>query len=483
MNDSGQGHPTVASAIPLCVDLDGTLLRGNSLFDYALGFLRSNPLGFWRLPLWLLRGHSVLWCELAARCKLAPTYYAYDSAIGEFLRSEHTGRPLVLVTGAHYTVADSIATHFGIFAAAHGTTDGTHLTGHQKASFLTTKYGAKTFDYIGDSAADIPVWQACRKAFLARPNPQLVRRLSNLGVPLTVIGPPSASSFQGALRLLRPQQWAKNILIFVPLILGHAIGDIPLWWNAILAFLSFCAASSSMYVLNDLLDIHADREHHRKQFRPLASGTVSIPAAIGLFFGCLAVSLLLSIPVGLPFAAITALYILLVCLYSVHFKTRLTIDIVLLSAFYTLRIFAGSAATGIPISFWTLLSSLFFFFSLACLKRCSELSNLILHGKQQAARRAYRTQDLPQLLAIGIACGVLTVVIIGLYINSPEVRRIYRKPDVLWLLCPLLLAWISRIWIISGRGNLHEDPVSFALKDRWSLVSGLIGAGILMAAV
>lgn len=468
--------------VPLCVDLDGTLLRGNSLYECAWEFLRREPWLFWQLPIWLLRGQAVLWKELTARVELSGAHYAFDPEVRDFLDQQRTERDLILVTGAHQTVAESVAGHFGYFSAVYGTKS-EHLTGQNKAAFLSGQFGVRGFDYLGDSAADLPVWEVCRTVYLARPDSRLVSRLTASGTPPAIVGAASPPSLRSAVRLLRPQQWAKNILIFVPIVLGHAFGDLQLWWKTLLAFGSFCGASSAMYILNDLLDIPADRQHHRKHKRPIASGAISIPMALLLFGGSLGFSLLLSIPVGLPFAGITAMYIVLVCLYSVHFKTRLTIDIVLLSAFYTLRIFAGSAATGIPISFWTLLSSLFFFFSLACLKRCSELSNLSLKGKQQAVRRAYRIEDLPQLLAIGIACGVLTVVIIGLYINSPEVRRVYRKPDVLWLVCPLLLAWISRIWIISGRGHLHEDPVAFALKDRWSLVSGVVGAGILMAAI
>ena len=470
-------------ATPLCVDLDGTLLRGNSLYEYAWEFLRKAPWLFWKLPVWVLQGQAVLWRELIEHVEFSAANHAFEPAVLRFLEQEREQRPLILVTGAHQRVADLVAGHIGLFDAAYGTQSAGHLTGKNKADFLRQQYGNHGFDYLGDSTADIPVWQACRQVYMARPDRALTSVLSSSGITPTIVGQPMTGKLRAAIRLLRPQQWSKNILIFVPLVLGHVFREFAPWWNALLAFFSFCAASSAMYILNDLLDIHADRQHYRKQKRPIASGAISIPLALGIFGGCLAVAMVLSLAVGWPFAAITAAYVALVCLYSVQLKTRLTIDIVLLAAFYTLRIFAGSAATGIPISFWTMLSSLFFFYSLASLKRCSELSNLAHSGKQKAERRAYRVEDLPQLLAIGIACGLLTVVVIGLYINSPEVRLSYRKPDVLWLICPLLLAWISRIWTISGRGHLHEDPLSFAIKDKWSLVAGVAGLGILLAAI
>jgi 4-hydroxybenzoate polyprenyltransferase len=276
---------------------------------------------------------------------------------------------------------------------------------------------------------------------------------------------------------VRPHHWAKNVLVFAPIVLAHRSGDGILWARAGLCFTAFNCAASAVYVVNDVLDMEDDRKHPSKRMRAIASGALSRPVALVIAFVLLALAALCSIVVSSATATVVAVYAVAAVLYSAYLKAVAVVDVLLLGAFYALRVFAGGAATGIAISPWTLAFSMFLFLSLALAKRYVEVTR---HGP--SGRRGYREDDARVLLALGVGTGLLAVQVLALYIYSPEVRQLYGRPELLWLICPVLLGWIARVWLVAGRGELHDDPLLFALRDAGSYATAAAVGLILVLA-
>jgi 4-hydroxybenzoate polyprenyltransferase len=287
------------------------------------------------------------------------------------------------------------------------------------------------------------------------------------------------------LRALRPHQWAKNTLVFLPLMLAQRWGEWNAWLIALLVFAAFCLAASGVYVVNDILDVEADRRHPSKKNRPFAAGVLT-PRFGVLLAGLLFVGALgLSVAV-FPFegAIIIVLYALLSTSYSLWLKRFLMVDVLVLSGLYALRILGGGLATGTPVSRWLLAFSGFFFLSLAFAKRYTELHQLSVKntGEEKAAGRGYRVSDLSLVESLGPTSGYLAVLVLALYINSEQMMRYYANPWALWLICPLLVYWLSRVWFLAKRGELHDDPVIFALGDAVSwMVAVLVVVFALLA--
>jgi 4-hydroxybenzoate polyprenyltransferase/phosphoglycolate phosphatase-like HAD superfamily hydrolase len=483
---SGQALPPrseaaeVLSAKVLCVDLDGTLVNSNTLVEAALAFIRLSPTGLPRLIFWSLRGQANLWKKLAEVITLDPASLPYREDVVRFVRAEQKRRRVVLVTGAHSDTANAVAGYLGGFSQVFATCGNSHLTGARKRDLLARMYGAGQFDYLGDSFRDIPAWEQAGTAYVAVRQPRLLKALRRRTIVPLIVGENRESVWRNLARALRIHQWSKSLLVFAAPALGH-VHDLHRFVPGVGAFLCFCVASSSVYLMNDLLDLEADRAHATKRHRPLASGRFPLSqaalVAVILAFSSLGIAAMISTKVGLLILG----YLLSASAYSLGLKRLLVIDIMLLAGFYLLRLFAGGVASGVKISFWTLLFSLFLFMSLALMKRCSELKNS--NGSVRVVRRNYQTEDLPALSALGTCTSLAAVLVIALYINSPDVRVLYRTPDALWLMCPVFLAWCSRLWILTGRGEMNEDPVSFSLRDRWSQISGLAIAAIFSAAL
>jgi 4-hydroxybenzoate polyprenyltransferase len=273
--------------------------------------------------------------------------------------------------------------------------------------------------------------------------------------------------------LLRPHQWFKNVLILVPVALSHQWNTFGVLTNAILATLCFCLAASAVYVTNDLLDIEADREHPSKCFRPLAAGEVGKGAALGLALVLFALAAVIALRLPLAFGITLLIYVAVSSLYSLYLKTKVILDICTLAGLYTIRLFAGGEATGIPISEWTLAFAMFCFLGLAAVKRYSELRALP-QETTYLSRRGYGQVDQSVVLALGMTSMMVSVLVLALYLHSPEVVVLYRHPQALWLICPVMLYWFGRIWIIAGRGWMHSDPILFALRDRTSLLAAIV---------
>lgn len=463
---SGAGMP------PLVVDLDGTLLRSDLLLESALSFLRAQPRRLLMPLLWACRGRAVLKAELARATELDPVQLPYDNEVIALIGAERArGRRIVLATGSHRALADRVAGHLGLFDEILATEGGCNLSGAAKRDALVSAFGPGGFDYAGNAMADLPVWEASRHAYVVNAPPRVERRARALGNLATVLRshPPSLASWAGALRV---HQWLKNLLIFLPLLASHRMSEIALVGDAVLAFVCFCLCASSAYIQNDLIDLAYDRGHPDKRSRPFASGRLPIRAGIVAMLALLAGALGLALA-RLPasFAATLVLYYGVTLSYSLWLKKRMVVDVMTLAGLYTLRVVAGGLALGIVLSFWLLAFSMFIFLSLALVKRYAELFAARADGRSLAGGgRGYEPDDLSMVAALGAAAGYMAVLVLAFYINDPNTARLYRHPQLIWLACPLLLGWISRVWMLAHRGRMNEDPVIFAIEDRASRV-------------
>ena len=469
---------------PLVVDLDGTLLRTDLLLETGLVYLRDRPHRFLDPLLWLLRGKAALKHELAHAAQVDVTSLPYDRAVIEFIESERSrGRRVVLATASHRLLAEQVAGHLALFDEVIATESGRNLAADVKRDALIESFGKGGFDYLGNSGDDLPVLGSARAGYLANASPAVERRARGLGNLSRVIST-ARSSWKDWARALRLHQWLKNLLLFVPLLAAHRYADGPLVLDAVTAFLCFGLCASSVYVLNDLLDLRDDRHHARKRLRPFAAGQLSIqqglvafPLLVGGAFALAAWRLPPAFVGGM------AAYYVLTLAYSLWLKRRTVIDVMTLAALYTLRIIVGALALGIPLSFWLLAFSMFIFLSLALVKRYAELFQLRAQGAMDKARgRGYFADDLGMIASLGAASGYIAVLVLALYINDPATRELYRQQEVIWLACPLLLAWISRVWMLAHRGLMNEDPVVFAVQDRASLLIGVLVAAVFWAA-
>ena len=461
---------------PLCVDLDGTLIRSDLLLESFLLVIKRNPLLIFLVPLWLVRGKAVLKAEIARRVDLDPAALPYDERLIVWLAEQkRAGRALWLCTASNQRLAESVANHVGLFDGVLASSDRENLSGRVKADRLVREFGARAFDYCGNDQVDLPIWQVSRGAIVVNCDDSLVRKAASI-TDIVARFPRERSPLRSALKALRPHQWVKNLLLLVPLATAHRLTDIAGWGAVFEAFVAFSLCASSVYVLNDMLDLQADRAHPRKRLRPFASGDLSLLFGFVLAPGLLLVAGLLALRLPPLFAGIIAGYYVLTLAYSFWLKRQVVLDTLALAALYTVRIVAGAAAIGVPLSFWLLLFSIFLFLSLALVKRYAELEDARRTDRLGAAGRGYGVDDLPILLSLGIASGYLSVLVLALYIRDPVTSTLYQHAEIIWLLCMLLLYWISRVWLKTHRGEMHDDPVVFALKDRVSLGIGLLGA-------
>lgn len=467
-------HSVDLSSLPLCVDLDGTLVKSDTLLDSLSLLARHRPGMLPLLPVWLLGGKANFKRNAAAHASLDVAHLPYNGPLLIYLREQAaTGRPLYLATGADRHLAEQIAGYLGIFQEVFASDGSTNLSGANKLRLLEARFGPGKFEYVGNSGADLPILAAAAGAMLTNPVLGLRGRVRGRDIRIQKEFLDRAPVARSMGRAIRMHQWAKNVLIFLPLLLAHALSSGAVL-RSVLAFFSFSLVASSTYIVNDLLDIESDRLHPKKRRRPFAAGDLSALFGLGLatvlFGGGLGISLVLR---G-QFPAWLLLYCFVTLAYSLYFKRVVLVDVIILSALYTLRILAGAAATKVPVSHWLAAFSIFFFFSLALVKRFSELENLRARGAAASSGRGYLVHDMEQLRAFGTASAFASIVVFTLYINNSAVRELYHHPQRLWLLTPMLIWWLSRVWLRASRGQMDEDPVVFALTDRASLLAGLV---------
>ncbi len=355
------------------------------------------------------------------------------------------------------------------------------MRGKNKGHTLSERYGKKGFDYAGNSTVDLPVWQQSRHAIVVNANERLAQQARGLTEVSHVFNEPDSTA-RSVVKALRPHQWVKNLIIFVPLITSHQFSNPTLVGCAILALIAFSLCASGVYVLNDLLDLEADRQHATKRMRPFAAGKLPLPAGFLLVALALGLSAVAAACLSWKFVAVLGLYLVLTTSYSWRVKQLALLDVFFLAGLYTMRLIAGHIATGIEFSFWLLAFSMFMFLSLALVKRFTELHSLRLQNKSDSKGRGYSTSDLEMVAMLGIASGFMAALVMALYVNSPEVRKLYDHPTGLLLFCPMLLYWISRVWLIAHRGRMHDDPIVFALKDPASYAVGALMMGVLWLA-
>lgn len=480
---SASTAPQPSSEVPLVVDLDGTLVRTDTLHESLLVLLKRNPLLLVLAALWLLKGKAAFKAEVGRRVRLDVARLPYSEPLLAFLTEEKArGRKLVLATAADRSIAEEVAAHLGLFSEVYASDGGVNLAGARKLERL--KAAHPEFDYAGDGEVDLALWREARRAVVVHGAPGLERKVRALGRGEVRVFARPPTGLRTWVKALRVHQWAKNILVFVPLLAAHKGLDFGLLVQAALGFVAFSLCASSVYVLNDLLDLDSDRQHPSKRRRPFASGDLPVRVGAGLAPVLLVAGFsvaLLFLP--LTFAALLATYYAVTLAYSLHLKQVMVLDVLVLAGLYTVRIFGGSLAVGVPTSSWLSTFSMFLFLSLALVKRLSEVRRLRLSSTEAAAPgRGYLASDYEQLASLGVAAGYISVLVLALYITSKEVTVLYGHPERLWLLCPVMLYWVSRVWLLAHRGLVNEDPLVFALRDKVSYGVGLVAGLVLLAA-
>ena len=483
-------------AVVLCVDLDGTLVKSDTLVDSVLYLARHRPAELLRIPGWLAQGKAAFKQHVTAAVTLDVEHLPYNAPLLEFLSHQHAaGRAIYLTTAADRTLAERVVAHLGLFAGVLASDGSRNLAGSHKLEALQQRFGLN-FSYIGNALPDAGILAVCASPMVANPEAALRNSLRRAGIVPVATFEDRSSTLKSWLRAVRLHQWAKNTLIFVPLVLAHA-------WQAnslaggVVGFFSFGLCASATYILNDLLDIDADRKHPRKRRRPFAAGDLSAIA------GCIAVVLLLLcsaalavllprvvIAVGGPsehlrpflFAKWLALYTVTTLTYSLYLKRKVLLDVFVLSGLYTVRILAGSAATLVAVSPWLGGFSVFFFLSLAFVKRFSELEGLRERGGISSTGRGYHVSDIEQLRALGTGASYASVLVTMFYITSSD-TALYSHPIRLWLILPVLLLWLSQVWMLASRGEMHDDPVVYAITDKRSLLLGALMAAVIWSAL
>jgi 4-hydroxybenzoate polyprenyltransferase len=469
---------------PLCVDLDGSLLATDLLHESLLSTLQRSPWLILACVVWAARGRAHLKNQLALRARLDVASLPYREEVVAFLGEERSrGRPIVLATASSVLLARQVADHLKIFDEVIASTDELNLKGRRKAAELTKRFGAGGFDYLGDSASDLPVWQAAERAHIVDRSGRLAPRVRRQAKVDRVFATGSATTrLTAMLGALRPHQWVKNLLVFVPLVAAHRLQDASLLAAAAVAFAAFCALASSAYLFNDLLDLGSDRAHPRKRQRPLASGRLSVLAGGAMSLLALAAGAALASALPIAFQLSLAAYFGLTLAYSLGLKKVPILDIVSLAGLYTLRIIGGGYAVTAPVSAWLLAFAVFLFFSLAMVKRYAELVSFAADGVASLPGRGYVVADTNLVLTAGASSAMMSVLVLALYTNGDSVAALYSNPDALWLLCPILLYWILRIWLLAARGGMHDDPVLFAVRDPISYLAAASGALVLWSA-
>lgn len=464
----GQGEKSDANGCPLFVDLDGTLVKSDLLFEGFLALIRRNPLYLFPALGWLGRGRAYFKEQVALRTKLDIPHLPYHAPFLDFLRAEvAAGRKLVLATAANESLARQIADHLGIFQAVLASTGHRNLSSSVKLRDILQSCDQGEFDYAGNAAADLPLCRRARQAILVNAGWRLALGMRRCSVPQQIF-----EDRQGRilpyLRGMRVHQWLKNLLLFFSLLTAHQWHQPRQLLAAGIGFLAFCLSASAIYLVNDLLDLPADRRHPHKRRRPFAAGEIPLAHALPLISLLLIGAMLLATRLPEPFFWVLLVYIGVTSAYSLYLKRVVLVDVVTLAGLYTLRVVAGAAAIDVAPSFWLLSFSMFIFLSLALVKRYAELRALPPRRSAAPRGRDYSHTDIAILHSMGTASGFLSIVVFALFINSPELARDYAHPEALWFLCPVLLYWIGRIWVKAGRGEMNEDPLLFAVYDRTS---------------
>lgn len=463
-------------AVPLVVDLDRALIKTSVLAETANSFVVARPLRLFQLLAWRARGKAVLARQLALSARIDVAALPYDQELLAWLQEEKAlGRSMLLASASPWLLANQVAAHLNLFDDVIAPDDGAAFGPAARRAALVTRYGECGFDYVGNDGLHPELRRAARKVHLVGAAPAPAGRGGKGGKPAPAL-----------LAAMRPHQWVKNLLLLVPLLAAHRYADAGALLLALLAFVAFGLTASSVYLLNDLVDVAHDRRHARKRHRPFAAGRLQLKTGWLAWPALLALGFALS-TMALPwaFTACLGVYVATTAAYSLRLKQLPILDVMTLAMLYTLRMVAGAAAIGVPLSFWLLSFAMFAFLSLALVKRYSELKAARSEGESGLLRgRGYGAHDLELIATLGASAGYTSVLVLALYVQDSHTAALYGRPQLIWLTCPLLLFWMSRAWFIAQRGQMHDDPIVFALKDRVSwAVAALWGAVLILAKV
>ncbi len=474
---------TEKSINPLVVDLDGTLIKTDLLIESFLGLVKKNPLYLINVFIWLLQGKATLKREIAERVDIDVEVLPYnDDVIALIKEQRRLGRRIVLATASYDRYARAVSDHLGLFDEVIATTANYNLSGTNKRNKLVEYYGENAYDYVGNANPDIDVWRSAANAIVVSSDEMLCRRAGEVTTVERhiVVEKPNIKVYVKAMRL---HQWLKNALILVPLVTAHQLFNYPLVAQALLAFLAFGLCASSVYLLNDLLDLTDDRHHKTKRLRPFAAGAIPVLNGVILAPILLLSSIILAAFLPTNFMVVLAIYYVMTTAYSFKLKKLVLVDVIVLAMLYTIRIIGGAAAIEVAPSFWLLAFSLFIFHSLAIVKRCTELGGLKGGGGEKMRGRGYGVSDIELLYFMGNASGYISVLVLALYVNSDTIRTLYSLPEAIWLLCPIMLYWVSRVWILAHRGEMHDDPIVFALTDNISRITVILMGLVFVIAI
>lgn len=467
----------------LVVDLDHTLIKTDLLHEQFLIALKKNLFYSFSILMTLFKGKIALKHFLSTVAPIDPAVLPYNEDVLALIQTfQAAGKKVILVSASLDSEVQKIAAHLGCFAEAYGSKS-ENLKGVTKLKFIQEHLGLSEWSYVGDSGSDLPLWQNSHTAYLVETPDSLVNlvKKQNPNQKLVLIRK-NANFFKTFLKGIRAHQWVKNTLVFTPLFLSHQFNDSILLAQSLLSFVLFSFNASSIYILNDLFDLSADRLHPKKKYRPWASGDLGIPLGIICFIFFAFTSLFTTFRCDIHSGFLLLSYFILNLLYTFKLKSLLLIDVILLALMYNLRIIFGGLMTEIPISPWLLTFSVFFFLGLAFIKRFAELKKHTGPTNRSKAR-AYEPEDQAMIAIIGVASSLLSVLVFALYLNSPIVQDLYQNNNYLWLITPALLYWVARTWILVYRGILDDDPIAFAIKDKPTYMVGAFIFFILLLSI
>ena len=458
----------------LFVDLDGTLIKSDLLFECLVPIIKNYFYALFLAPFWLLKGKAYLKDKFSDLVSINPEILPYNNNVLEYIRKEkENGSKIILATASNIKLAKSISDYLGIFDDVIASSKEENLKGKNKLNkiklYIENNNTNKEFSYIGDSEADVKIFNETNIPIVVG-NKNVFNKIKSKNDKTTFVDGENDFSLKKFFKMIRTYQWVKNFLIFLPLILAHKFLDVNLLLKALVAFFSFSFLASSVYIINDIMDVESDRIHPSEKNRPIASGAVKISSALKVAFILMPLSFIISIFLGKEFLFVLLTYFITTSCYSFYLKKIMLVDILILSLLYTVRMFAGGVALNIYLSPWLFMFSMFFFFSLACAKRYSELYAVRNNLQDEIKGRGYQAQDLEQIQIFGSSSGYIAILIFALYIQSDISMKLYKTPSFFWALCPIMLYWISRVWLLSHRGQMTQDPIIFALKDKVSYV-------------
>ncbi len=460
---------------PVCVDLDGTLVKTDTLIEALASLLRENLLYIFLIPIWLFKGLLYFKQKVSIKSSLNANLLPYNQQVINLINDyKSKGHQIILITASHQLIANKICNFLKLFDDCIGSDESINLKKENKRNYLESRFGKKNYIYIGDSINDLPVWQSASIAVIVSNNRSLYEKVKKINSDVILIKDKS-NIIKLALKQFRIHQWTKNILLFLPILMAHQILDYNKFLLLLIGFFAFSFAASAIYAINDLFDINNDRLHPVKKNRPLAAGDFPVLSVLTIAPILILVSIIISyLFLPLKFLFLLILYIIITISYSLYFKKIIILDILILASLYTIRIISGGVIAEVYLSPWLLTFSMFIFLSLAIVKRYTELKNLKLNNHIESKGRGYLTKDIDLMRSLGTASAYISIMVFALYINSKDVIALYTHPSLLWAVALLLLFWITRIWFLAERGEIKEDPLVFTVKDRISYIVGLL---------